>query len=152
MKIINTIFFYLAMQFFQKSYCQHSGVDAIQLRASLNKLIEKYKIPDAAFAITQNDTVIFTFDKNIENKNKNYYIGSCSKSFVALAILQLVDKGEIKLDSPVKTYLPWLTLKSSEQSNDITVRNLLNQTSGLKTKDGFFDYETNNQTIFKKNL
>jgi CubicO group peptidase (beta-lactamase class C family) len=152
MKIIITIFFYMAIQFFQKSYCQHSGVDSIQLTASLNKLIEQYKSPDAAFAITQNDTVIFEFDKNLENKNKNYYIGSCSKSFTALAMLQLVDKGEIKLDSPVKTYLPWFTLKSSEQSNSITVRNLLNQTSGLKTKDGFFDYETNNQTIFENKL
>lgn len=140
------------MQFFQKSYCQHSSVDSIQLRASLNKLIEKYKIPDAAFAITQNDTVIFKFDKNFENKNKNYYIGSCSKSFTALAILQLVDKGEIKLDSPIKNYLPWFTLKSNEQSNHITVRNLLNQTSGLNTMHGFFDYETTNQSIFENRL
>ncbi len=34
-------------------------------------------------------------------------IGSLSKSFTALAIMQLVDSGKFDLDAPVRRYLPW---------------------------------------------
>jgi CubicO group peptidase (beta-lactamase class C family) len=65
-----------------------------------------------------------------------FYIGSLSKSFTALAVMQLVEVGKIDLDAPVQTYLPWFELADKEASARITVRNLLNHTSGISTKDG----------------
>jgi len=65
-----------------------------------------------------------------------FYIGSLTKSFTALAVMQLVEAGKIELDAPVQTYLPWFELADKEASAKITVRNLLNQTSGISTKDG----------------
>jgi len=65
-----------------------------------------------------------------------FYIGSLSKSFTALAVMQLVEAGKIDLDALVQTYLPWFELADKEASAKITVRNLLNQTTGIATRDG----------------
>jgi len=66
-----------------------------------------------------------------------FVIGSVSKSFTTLAILQLVERGLIALDSPVTDYLDWFT--TADSTAPITIRQLLNQTSGLSTLDGSRD-------------
>jgi CubicO group peptidase (beta-lactamase class C family) len=65
-----------------------------------------------------------------------FIIGSVSKSFTALAIMQLVDAGKVALDAPVQRYLPWFRVADEDATAKITVRNLLNHTSGLSTKTG----------------
>jgi CubicO group peptidase (beta-lactamase class C family) len=65
-----------------------------------------------------------------------FIIGSVSKSFTALAIMQLVEAGKVELDAPVQRYLPWFRVADEDASAKITVRNLLNHTSGLSTKTG----------------
>jgi CubicO group peptidase (beta-lactamase class C family) len=45
--------------------------------------------------------------------------------------MQLVEAGKIDLDAPVQRYLPWFRVSGPEASARITVRHLLNQTSGL---------------------
>ena len=37
-------------------------------------------------------------------------IGSLTKSFTAVAIMQLVEQGKVELDAPVQRYLPWFSL------------------------------------------
>lgn len=59
-----------------------------------------------------------------------YNIGSVSKVFTAAAIMQLVEDGKLELDKPVVDYLPDFTMKDSRY-RDITVRMLLNHSSGL---------------------
>ncbi|MEV6769320.1 serine hydrolase domain-containing protein [Nocardia sp. NPDC051030] len=56
-------------------------------------------------------------------------VGSITKSFTAAAVLQLVDEGEIGLDTPIGHYLPQLV--PGERGAAITVRMLINHTSGL---------------------
>jgi CubicO group peptidase (beta-lactamase class C family) len=58
-----------------------------------------------------------------------FQIGSISKSFVALSLLQLRDEGKLDLDRPVAEYLPWLKVQSSFAP--ITVHHLLTHSSGL---------------------
>jgi CubicO group peptidase (beta-lactamase class C family) len=60
-----------------------------------------------------------------------FVLGSITKSFTALAILQLVEAGKVRLDSPVQENIPWFRVADATASAQITVRNLLNQTSGL---------------------
>ncbi|WP_182898127.1 serine hydrolase [Microbispora sp. H10830] len=57
--------------------------------------------------------------------NSRFRIGSKTKTFVATVALQLVAEGKIELDAPVDRYLPGLV------APDITVRHLLQHTSGL---------------------
>lgn len=74
-----------------------------------------------------------------------FIIGSLAKSFTALAIMQLVEGGKVELDAPVQRYLPWFRVADERASRAITVRHLLNQTSGLSTKTGR-SYQGNGDT------
>jgi D-alanyl-D-alanine carboxypeptidase len=58
-----------------------------------------------------------------------FEIGSISKSFVAVAILQLADEGKLDLNKPVKDYLPWLKVDSTYAP--FTTHHLLSHTAGL---------------------
>jgi CubicO group peptidase (beta-lactamase class C family) len=81
-------------------------------------------------------------------KDTQFNIGSISKIFTAAAILLLVDDGSVKLDQPVTAYLPDFTAQD-ERYKDITVRMLLNHTSGLpgtNGKDGFGSKKNPNYT------
>ncbi len=60
-----------------------------------------------------------------------FLIGSITKTFTALAIMQLVEAGKVKLDAPVQRYLPWFRVADPKASAQITVRMLIEQTSGL---------------------
>ncbi|WP_262851824.1 serine hydrolase domain-containing protein [Mumia quercus] len=57
-------------------------------------------------------------------------IGSVSKTMTAFAVLQLVDRGELALDDPVRTHLPEFAVDDA-RVGDVTVRHLLSHTSGL---------------------
>jgi CubicO group peptidase (beta-lactamase class C family) len=60
-----------------------------------------------------------------------FVIGSLSKGLTALAVLRLVDAGTIDLDAPASRYLSTFRTADQGASASITVRQLLNQTSGL---------------------
>jgi CubicO group peptidase (beta-lactamase class C family) len=60
-----------------------------------------------------------------------FLVASLSKSFTALAVLQLVEDGRVHLDAPVAAYLPGFTVADQAETAKITVRMLLNQTSGM---------------------
>lgn len=69
-----------------------------------------------------------------------HYMQSISKTFTAVAVLKLKEEGKINLDAKVNTYLPDICNKLPN-GNIITVRQLLNMTSGLP------DYLDNNQFL-----
>ena len=58
-----------------------------------------------------------------------FQIGSVSKSFVGLTILQQREEGKLDLNKPIVEYLPWL--KISSQFEPITTHHLLSHSSGL---------------------
>jgi CubicO group peptidase (beta-lactamase class C family) len=65
-----------------------------------------------------------------------FILGSLTKSFTALAVMQLVDASRIELDTTVQRYLPWFRVRDARASARITVRHLLNHTSGIPTSAG----------------
>jgi D-alanyl-D-alanine carboxypeptidase len=56
-------------------------------------------------------------------------VGSITKTFTAAAILQQAERGQVALDAPIGRYLPLLV--PGERGRSITVRTLINHTSGL---------------------
>jgi D-alanyl-D-alanine carboxypeptidase len=58
-----------------------------------------------------------------------FQIGSISKSFVAIALLQLRDEGKLDLHKPVAQYLPWLKIISKFEP--VTTHDILSHTAGL---------------------
>ena len=61
-------------------------------------------------------------------------VGSVSKMFAAIAVMQLVDRGVVDLDTPLVTYLPAFRMAAPGYEN-ITVRMLLNHSSGFPGTD-----------------
>ena len=62
-------------------------------------------------------------------------IGSNTKTFVAVVVMQLVQEGKVGLDEPIETYLPGLIKGEGIDASRITVRQLLQHTSGLPDFD-----------------
>ena len=59
-----------------------------------------------------------------------FHMASVSKTFVAAAILQLVEQGKVDLDAPISTYIPYFRL-DDERCGEITVQQMLTHTSGM---------------------
>ena len=64
------------------------------------------------------------------SQDRIYGIASVSKMYSTLAVMQLVDEGKVELDAPVTKYLPDFKM-NDERYKDITVRMLMNHTSGI---------------------
>ena len=64
----------------------------------------------------------------------SFLLGSMSKAFTALAVMQLVEQGRVDLDAPVQRYLPWFQVADAGASPLITVRHALHHTTGLATR------------------
>ena len=90
------------------------------------------------YAVWQDGEITISGHAGVYSKSENralldtdlYGIGSVSKIYVTAAVMQLVDQGKIDLDAPVTRYLPDFKM-ADERYKDITVRMLLNHSSGL---------------------
>ena len=90
------------------------------------------------YALWQDGEIILTGHAGNYSRTENraltddilYGVGSVSKTYTAAAVLKLVDEGKVELDAPVTAYLPDFTMADGRYT-DITVRMLLNHSSGL---------------------
>jgi len=101
------------------------------------------RIPGLALGVVQGDHVAYVRGYGVAGPDGRpvtpqtpFILGSTSKSFTALAVMQLVEAGKIDLDAPVTRYLPWFHTHDAAESGQITVRELLHHTSGLATYAG----------------
>ena len=102
-----------------------------QLQEYLERTARAIGLPSLCVEVSYRGETVFAYARGEGvTTDTLFYIGSISKSFTALAIMQLVESGSIDLDSPVSRYLP--EFRVSEQ---ITVRHLLNQVSGMTDLD-----------------
>lgn len=122
---------------------------------TLDSLIHVYdkKYQPAGFAIGIIDAGKLIYAKgfgkrNIETKapisiNSVFHMASISKSFVSVAIMQLVEKNKVELDTPIVAYVPYFKL-DDEQYNEITVRHILSHRSGIPDVEDEEDYDWEN--------
>lgn len=99
------------------------------------------RIPGAALAIVEGDQISHSqgfgdSGGTAITPQTPFAIGSLTKSFTALSIMQLVEAGKVVLDAPVQQYVAWFEVADADASAQITVRQLLNQTSGLSRATG----------------
>ncbi len=101
---------------------------------------EKNHIPGYSFGIMLDGKLVYSgaggfidLPNKIPATTKSMFrIASMSKSFTAMAILKLRDENKVKLDEPIKTYLP--EMKGQQLTSDaplITVRHLLTHSAGF---------------------
>lgn len=105
--------------------------------------MHRLNIPGVSLAIVEGDQIVHQrgFGKarpggEAPAPQTLFPIGSLTKSFTALAVMQLVKAGKIDPDAPIQRYLPWFRVADPQASAQMTVRHLLNQTSGLPTWTG----------------
>jgi CubicO group peptidase (beta-lactamase class C family) len=114
-----------------------SALDPATLDRFINDQMRAQRVPGLALAITQGDQILYVQGYGSAREGQpvtpqtQFPIASLSKSFTAVAILQLVEAGQLNLDAPVQRYLPAFTLAGPAVAARITVRQLLNHTSGL---------------------
>ena len=115
---------------------------------ALKKVFKRYLdmgLPGLAISVYTPDTGIWSYADgyaNLENKtpltvNHKFYLQSISKTYMAVVILKLYEEGKIALDDPIRKYLDYPWLNSIDGVDKITVKMLLNHTSGLP------EYSTN---------
>jgi CubicO group peptidase (beta-lactamase class C family) len=91
-----------------------------------------YKIPSLAAGIIVNDSIIWA--KNFGEQNESdtvFMIGSITKTFTAVAVLQLVERNLINLDDDINDYIPFNVRNPEFPMRNITVRMLLTHYSGI---------------------
>ncbi len=74
-----------------------------------------------------------------------FRIASISKTFTSFAVMQLVEKGKLRLTDKVAKYLPWFRARRGRLSSaDITVRELLSHSAGV-FRDGVISHWENDR-------
>ena len=93
-------------------------------------------VPGVAVAVVDANGVVYErVLGDVPDANSPLLVGSLSKSFTAACVMQLVEAGEVDLDAPAARYLA----RPGSLPESITVRDLLNQTSGLGYYDSLAD-------------
>lgn len=112
------------------------------LQDLLDELREKHGVVGATLGVLKDGTIetaasgLLNLDTQVECTPQSVFqIGSIGKIFTTTLIMQLIDEGRLDLDAPVTRYLRDFTLADRAASRAITVRHLLNHTSGM---DGDF--------------
>ncbi len=86
-----------------------------QLEQAITSMMLRSKIPGASMAVEVEGEIIYTRSFGARDLAQNlpatsdtlYGFGSNSKSYTALAIMQLVQEGKLNVHDPVSKYLPF---------------------------------------------
>ncbi|WP_061316576.1 serine hydrolase domain-containing protein [Clostridium botulinum] len=101
--------------------------------------MDKGKIPGLSVTIVKGDKTVYQkgfgysdieLQKSVDSESL-FEIGSNSKAFTALGILDLQKNGLIKFDDEVTKYIPWLKVKYKGKEVPITIEQLVHHTSGV---------------------
>ena len=122
-----------------------------KLEESINEVFESYAHYNRFIGnvlISQNDKIIYKKSfgyADVENHKKNtknsiFSIASVTKPLTAVGIMTLVDQGKLTLETPINTFFPNFI---PDFSKDITIRHLLNHSSGMQANIGRIDDEGN---------
>ena len=105
----------------------------------VKEVMEREHIVGTAIAVAQKGEVLFQQGfgwRDIEQQlpvtpDTIFGCASVSKSFTAMAIMQLADAGLLSVDDPVNKYLPEFKLKGLDDQNQVKIKHLLTHTTGL---------------------
>jgi len=136
-KIVSVIFS-VELEHYRQQPIAQAG-DRTILHPPIEKYLQSY-IDTADFRgvvlVAKGDSILhhgayglFDTENKISNQlHSKFLIGSLTKSFTAVAIMQLVDAGKLDLFAPLQQYIPQL---APELARGLTVHHLLKQQSGL---------------------
>jgi CubicO group peptidase (beta-lactamase class C family) len=117
------------------------GLQAIEER--VEKRRQELGIPGVSLVIVKDGEPVLMKGfgyKDFENKvavtpDTEFAIGSATKAFTALSVLMSVDEGKVNLEDSPKKYLPYFKMYDPDTDKNMTVRDLMDHSSGLNRTD-----------------
>jgi CubicO group peptidase (beta-lactamase class C family) len=130
-----------------------------ELQREVAASLTRHRVPGASIAVLR-DGELLSAAAGLTNVNTSVgidtqtvmHIGSITKVFTATLVMKLVDAGKVHLDEPVLRYLPDLRLQDRAALEQITVKMLLNHTSGIDGEllpDHGHDEETIEKSVLR---
>ncbi|WP_200807975.1 serine hydrolase [Demequina sp. NBRC 110056] len=112
-----------------------------EIDAFIATAMPESKVPGLAYSVVEEGSTTVAAARGVTRQGTDtavtadtpFVIGSISKSFTALAVMQLVEAGSVDLDGELETYLDSF---SGQPAGPVTVRQLLSHTSGYSTLQG----------------
>ncbi len=145
--ILCIVCFFAVIYSVQPAYAKNSTKSSMQSDAFRNinnylqKCTEKAHIPAMSVSIVNKNEILFSENYGqCKSSDTPFLLGSVSKSFTAVCIMQLAEQQKIDLKAAVSTYLP-----NASDGDKITVSQLLNHTSGLGEYQTLKDYKIVNR-------
>ena len=148
----------LAISLFTPVYAQETDI-----KSRIEKLMKDHDAIGMSVVVVKDNEIVYygSFGYNpdysdpakrkpIRQDDVNY-IASISKTFVATAIMQLVERGKLSLDDDVNNYLDFSVRNPSYPDVPITVRMLLTHRSSLNKLKGAITFDHFNLLIPEKN-
>jgi len=138
-KIFSFLFFAISLNSFGQSETKFGKIDSLLNYLALN---DKFM---GSVAIQENDQIVFEKSygfadlkgKKKANSKTKYKIGSVTKTFTAVVIMQLVEEKKITLETKLSDFYPDI-----KNANKITINNLLSHSSGIYSFTSDADYKT----------
>lgn len=132
----------LAFAWPPEGIAQPTALDTGKIDAHVEAVMASSRLPGVALGIVHEDHVVYL--KGYGDAGNGgpvtprtlFALASVSKPFTALAVMQLVESGQVDLDQPVQKYLPEFQLADADAAARITVRHLLSHVSGLSAPSG----------------
>lgn len=110
-----------------------------EVRAFTRVMMAKYRVPGFAVAVAHDGAEVYAegFGERAigvgapVTPDTVFGVASVTKSFTALAIMQLAEAGKLGVDDPVTRYLPEFRTPDPEATRAITLHHFLSHTAGL---------------------
>lgn len=109
----------------------------------IEETMRRFPIPGLSLAIVQGDQILYMHGYGTANTQGDpvtaqtpFLLASVTKTFTALAAHQLDRAGKLDLDGHVQSYIPEFRLADSQAAQRMTVRQLLDHTSGISNLEG----------------
>ncbi|MFH1968736.1 MAG: serine hydrolase [Verrucomicrobiota bacterium] len=111
-----------------------------QMTAYITNQMVFNNIPGLSIALVDDQTVVWATGFGSADREGGvtadadtvYHIGSCSKAFLGTAYMQLLDQGQVDIETNLTHYMPEFSMLSRfTNSGPVTIRSLLNHHSGL---------------------
>lgn len=114
---------------------------------SLAYLFKQSSIPGLAVTVIKKDTIAFqqTYGQANVIENRPYTnqttqpIASISKTFIGLALMQLIEKGHFTLNTPINNILPFEVINPHQVNQAITIKDLVTHTAGIYDTTAYYE-------------
>ncbi|MCT8333531.1 beta-lactamase family protein [Leptospira sp. 85282-16] len=145
--LILNIFIFLQCSSFQEKPKEVYHKDIAKTEKVVLSKIEEVRdsgIKSLSYMYLLGDGVVHSGSLGVDNKEqiKRFKIGSITKLFTGIALLQLQENGKLQLDDPVSKYLPEVNVMPSRGNKyrEVTIRDILTHQSGFPSDraSGFF--------------